>query len=705
MRNVPPARALWPLALCGGVGAWLGGPPGRLLVVLPLLLFGPGYLIERVCCRTTAPSASRELNGFVRPTIWLGLSLSSIALLYAWTTALSLTLTTTALRLASVALLVAVIWRSLAAPARTTRLVRLVSEDRWLIGLTAVFGLTLWTRFHQIRSLALPPWVDSVHHAFLIRLVTEHGQAPYSLRPYLPIDHLPYHWGYHVFMAAVTQVSGLSLVHAMLWSGQVLNALHVLTVAGLAAYLWRRPVAAVTAGLVVGLVSIMPAYYVSWGRYTQLTGLLILPPLVIAWSSLLHTPTKGWVCAAAILLAGLFLIHVRVFVFGVAYVAVSTALWAVRKPWPNIRARFAYGAAAAGFALVLVSPWLWNLAVKLLKPVVERPRNLVGEDFYTRLKPELLWAGHNRVLIALAVAFGVWALLQTQLPAAEQMGWVLCLFVLANPWLLAYVLPALVALALLVAVRARAWKFASALAVALAASLAAVPELLEAPSSWLITNDVVTISLFIPIGVLIGGGVAMVFTWSERTFGPRGLKAASWGAAAGLGAAVIWAMVPPRDVVNPSLVFATRADLDAIAWSRQHTPPGARFLINATPWFPGTPRGTDGGWWLLPLAGRWTTTPPAIVGNDTRSRYASRALADAELVANFRPGQEQTLYDLIERDRVGYVYLGAQPGPLSPATFARNPRFQTVYAREGVTIIAVVTRRSATLPTARGHDL
>ena len=85
-----------------------------------------------------------------------------------------------------------------------------------------------------------------------------------------------------MFVATTVRLAGLPLAPTMLWTGQALNALHGLSVAALATYLWRRPIAGVVAALVVGLLSIMPAYYVSWGRYTQLTGLLLLPPLVAA---------------------------------------------------------------------------------------------------------------------------------------------------------------------------------------------------------------------------------------------------------------------------------------------------------------------------------------------------------------------------------------------------------------------------------------
>ena len=205
-------RRLLLLAIVGAGVAWLSGPPGRLLVVLPLLLFGPGFLLERALL-TSAP-----LPPFARPTLWLGLSLSAIALIYEWATVLGLPLTPLVLALLAAACGLGVIWRiwSDDRPFDTAQGRRPTTDDRassesawwsvvggqWSVVLLAILALTCWTRVSEIRDLALPNWVDSVHHALMIRVAAERGQAPLSLRPYLPVDQLPYHWGYHVFVAA-----------------------------------------------------------------------------------------------------------------------------------------------------------------------------------------------------------------------------------------------------------------------------------------------------------------------------------------------------------------------------------------------------------------------------------------------------------------------------------------------------------------------
>ncbi len=256
------------------------------------------------------------------------------------------------------------------------------------------------------------------------------------------------------------------------------------------------------------------------------------------------------------------------------------------------------------------------------------------------------------------------------------------------------------------------------------------PALVRFPYLWLIPNDVVAISLFIPIGVLIGGGACRLVRWVETwpptadhrppTVGGHGGPAfqgrgsqfsilnsqfppSGWsidshvsprrGVVRGLAAALIlvaalWGAWDSRSVINPATVLATPADVAAIAWVAEHTAPDARFLINATPWLPDADRGVDGGWWLLPLAGRYVSTPPVLFTYGAPDEVRA-ARAVSRQVANFRPGQEQQLYQMIAREHITHIYLGPQPGPLSPATFADNPAFEKIYERDGVIILAV----------------
>ncbi len=682
-------RRLLIAVLAGVIGAWFAGSIGRFVVVLALGLFGPGYLFTRILPLTMPRGA------FVRLAIWLGLSISLIALLYEWCTAFGLSLTTPVLTGGAFVCGAGVfgsLWRRSAEAGHPQRGTLRI----WLV-LLVVFALTLWTRFYQIHDLALPAWVDSVHHALLIRVAAETGQAPLSLRPYMPIDDLPYHWGYHVFTAAVMQLSGLSLPQAMLWQGQVLNALHALTGAALASYLWRRPTAGIVAGIVVGLLSIMPAYYVSWGRYTQLTGLLLLPALAILWHAWLRAPTWAGLASVSIIIAGLSLVHIRVLIFSCTWLVVSAAVWAISQPWSAVRMRLVRASLLAALTLALIAPWLRLLLLRLLLPIVEQPQKLVGGGDYNALSVGLLWAGHNRWLVVLALVAAFWGLARRSRVTLELIGWTGMLVGLANPWLATYIAPAI---GFPLAVWSLQQRRFAVLFLGLGLALLN-PLLMTAPYFWLITNDAMVISLFLPISALIGGGSAFALDWLDRRLPPRVPPSAGEEARrrfdwrvpvrgvgfAALAGAALWGAWMMRDVINPMTVLATEGDVAAIEWAAANTPPDARFLVGAAPWLPTADRGADGGWWLLPLAGRWASVPPVLF-----TYGESEYVRDMRLLTSTLVNHTADLFQIeqiIERERITHVYLGSQSGSLSRDVVASREDFALVYQHDGVAILAV----------------
>lgn len=683
----PLHKILLVLACCAAV-LWATGPAGRLVVVLPLLLFGPGYLLER------ALRPGPEYSDWLRPALWPALSLALVALLYAWATALGLALTPAVLGVLAAGCALGVLgwlWHDARAlPADTPAPWHTWQPATW--GLLAVLLLTLGTRFVQIQDLALPAWVDSVHHALLIRVAAESGQAPTTLRPYLPIDSLPYHWGYHVFPASLLQLTSMGLPETMLWSGQIFNALHVLTCAALAAHLWRRPLAGVVAGLVVGLISIMPAYYVSWGRYTQLTGLLLLPPLAVVWDTWLRRPSRHGLVCAAVLLAGLSIIHMRVLVFALALLAVLLVVWAVSAEPAALRARLLPALALSGGALALAFPWLWELAMQRLAPAIDNPETLAGNTGYNALNESLLWTSSNPLLIALALLAALWGLLRRARSVVIIIGWLVLLALLANPWLTSYLAPPM---GMLLA----GWGLAQRRPLVVlggAALLLLNPWLVSLPYLWLITNDVVVISLYIPIGVLLGGGAHLLASRFAASFPafPHWKPALRREGAIALALLALWGAWNVRSVINTKTVFAGASDVAAIEWAREHTPPDARFLINSTAWFNTVDRGSDGGWWLMPLAGRWTSTPPALYTYGP-PEYVQHVHATTREIATLQPDQHDTLRYLIQREGITHIYLGTQDGTLTRAMFADSPLYEQVYDHNGVTIFAVQQQSAA----------
>lgn len=715
-------RRLLIAALLCAIALWAAGPAPRMLIALALLMGAPGYLIERAL-----PGPRPTL--LLRLALWVGLSLSAVTLAYLWCWMIGLALTTPLL--ASLAAILAIVttlaaWRDLRGESAPLQAPREAPHPREAQGygphppspaiLLALMSLaTLWVRFEQIADLALPAWVDSVHHALLIRIAAERGMVPTDLTPALPITRLTYHWGYHVLMAAQMQLSGLALPETLLWPGQLINTLLAPLAGALALALWRRPMAAPVAALVVGLISLMPAYYVTWGRYTQLTGLLLLPGLAIAWQMALARSAGGrdrpvrslrphrsarppaffsfpvppvssspWWLACALMLAGLFLIHVRVLAFTLALLAAQSIVWAPGADRRALRAALLGAGGAAIGALTLVAPWLFVLIRQALLPALSRPGSLASEASYAAINTGLLWAGHTPLLVALALLGGLWALWRRSRAAMVLALWVGLLVLLMQPWLLSYLLPAVGAPLLIGGLRLRRLPLIAAGLLLLLGN----PWLLRLPPVWLINADSVVISLFLPIGALIGGAAAGLFHNLRAEVGPR-LRALLGPLAALLLIGLAgWGAWQSRAVVNPTTVLATAADRAAIAWVAENTPPDSRFLINAAPWLGVAARSVDGGWWLLPLADRWASVPPVLFTFGPLG-YAEEVIARNRTVIGFQPGDEAAILELIRRDGIDYLYFGPRAGPLKPAMFAGLPGFSTVYERDGVTILAV----------------
>jgi hypothetical protein len=671
------------ILFCGMSMALLFLPTIRFVALLLLLFFAPGFLLER------AWPAALPSFPFLRPALWLGLSLSSITILYEWASLVNLSLNTPVLLLLAMLCLVGVVWH-LRQPLSVLltlpwdeRLQRLAPAP-WL-AMLAILLLTLWNRFAQIEPLLLPAWVDPVHHALMIRIAAETGQVPSSLQPYLPVDALPYHWGYHVITATLLKLSALPLPQVMLWEGQILNALHILPCAALATYFWRSPLAGLGAALVVGTIAIMPSYYVSWGRYTHLTGLLLLPPVAIAWHSLLCAPLRNHIIHTALLLAGLSMIHILVLLLTLSLLATITALWALTQAWPASLVRLKAPLASSALALVLALPWLWFLFQHMILAVVEKPETIVSGGGYVAFNTSLLWTRKNDVLIALALIVALWGFGRRAGAALLPIVWVGLLLLLANPWTLGYFLTCVGALVLLWALRNQHYLVATSTVILL---LLLHPWSRPIHHTWLLTNDIIIISLFVPISLLLGGGLTLLV---QRIVALRPRRWLFYPALALcallLSGAALRGTYDLRNVVNQQTILIKPADLPALDWIATHTPPDARFLIRSAGWYPDAHRGTDGGYWIMPLTGRWTSTPPALFTHADPA-YVAKIASITAITTNYEPGQEEVLYDLIRQHNITHVYLSDRSAPMTVQTFRGIPH-DIVYQQDGITILEI----------------
>ncbi|MBN1483796.1 MAG: hypothetical protein JXA37_03670, partial [Chloroflexia bacterium] len=315
----------------------------RYLPSLLLLLLAPGYLLLRLLPRHWVQDPF-ELLGFC-----LGLSLALVPVLL-------LLLAQTPIRLSAAAVCGGGI---LLGGGSLGLFLRDLARGHWndlrrlprplLYGLLGVLALALFLRAVHSYDLAGPLWIDAVHHGLLSRLIVERGAIPADYHPYIDVAPATYHFGFQSLVSLLHWLTGLRLPGALLLLGQALSGL-----ASLPLYAWgrrwgRSGWAGLAAAAVPAALSLMPSYYVSWSRYTQLAGLLILPVAVLLLEQLLQKEgPPGWAEAVVgLVLAGIVLTHVRV----AAFLAVLAVLMLLAEPLrrrPHQEPKAILGSAEAG---------------------------------------------------------------------------------------------------------------------------------------------------------------------------------------------------------------------------------------------------------------------------------------------------------------------------------------------------------------------
>jgi hypothetical protein len=542
--------------------------------------------------------------------------------------------------------------------------------------LLLIATLSLTVRLLLVQDLAAPMWGDSYHHTLIAQLLVDHGGLFTSWEPYAPLRTFTYHYGFHSLVALFHWLTGTSVLASVIVVGQLLNALAPLLAYPLVLRLGGGPWAGVLAVLLASLWSSMPMGYVNWGRYTQLTGMVLLPVAAALTVDVLEAEGWRWRrgLSAAIAVAGLVLSHYLVtFMYGVFVLAClgrwTYAAWrrsyAPWKPWLRI----------GGVGLmtgILLLPWLvrlWSgvLPQMLAARVTGRPQTAYFRTAYNVASEFLTYIpAHLLILAGLGIGLG---LLRRRWGTAVMAGWVSLLVLLANP------------------------------------------HLVGLPGTGVVNNFAVFIALYLPLSVLGGFGLGEMVGWSlDKPFhrlrtrlgtAPNGWMAKwlrDWAAG---GQMVVAAAVLIAALVGAGQRFGdldyryrlvTAGDLRAMRWIRENTPADAKFLVNGLFAFGGrTVVGSDAGWWIPYLAERRNTVPPVVYTMERRSQPGYVARVEnlyRQLTAH--PLDSPQALQLLASEGVTHVYIGVAGGELlDPRVLARSPHYRLVYQADGVWIFRV----------------
>jgi len=512
-------------------------------------------------------------------------------------------------------------------------------NETWLIALVMLAIFTIW-RIWQARELVFPNWVDSQHHVLIIRKIIENGGLPSTLEPYLP-GPFYYHFAFHAVTAFFSALSGLAPERAVLVLGQVINACVGISVYALAKAIGKDWRIGAMAAFFVTFATKMPGYYLTWGRYTLLMGVMILPVAMAEVMQVKENHEHWWqLTGLTLLTAGTLLSHyftaflLALFLIILAILLFIRSLMAKRFCWKELI--WLAGPPLAG--LVLVSRWYWRVfrySLGVFHPAVSLSAGAAGDVNQWHYYWTLVGPYSGYVVLALALIGALAGLFHTKTRGLAVWG-------------------------LLVAF------------LALPLGLSVAP----------FRSDHFALVLFLPACCFAALGLEWASGLFQQFWQPAALSASMTALVAFMlifGAQANW------NAVNPDTILADQADLAALEWIDAHTPPDARFFINTTPWGYELYRGVDGGGWILPTTGRWSLAPTIFytfsAGQESIENWTDWASRASKLITC---GTD--FWELVEEADLSYIYIRQGPTGLQAQNLTACEGLRKLYENEGVSI-------------------
>jgi hypothetical protein len=613
-----------------------------LLILAMALAFMPGSLILL---------GARQWVPRIDPGAWLGLALAlglaSWPLIWLWSTVLGLRWRSWSLWLVLILGWAGVIWlvlspkvkkiRGVEGSIKGTNVRSRLSWHHLLLLLILLVGFAV--RLLAIRDLVFPPWVDSIRHALITAVMSENGQTIQDYRPYLEVFRFPYHFGFHTLSASLYQMSGVPLPRLLLILGQLINALVPLAVYSAVYLLVRKPGVSLLAAFLVALPFFFPGYYVTWGRMTQLTAMVVLAA-AIAYTWKVIRGARAWRQSwwlLALLVAGLFLIHFRLFLLYLVFAGLT---------WLISRGRHGRWLAFAGVASgILVGPHAVRLAS-------DRVINTIGRSIpdYNDFPFGYLAVGWEQIFLYLA-------------------GGVVLLAVLAG-------------------FRGKSWAW---LPLTLAGwggvvTLFLSGQRLGLPEFSLINLNSAYISAFLPLASILAIGAGRIWRWLHHR--PMLVQTISvLVAGAILAAALMLGIRQQMTILNPVTVLAWPQDMEGLAWLEENLEQTDKVAVNSWVWLGRTWAGSDGGAWIVPLTGIASTTPPAdYIYSRVLAQEVDRFNTEASTNQDW---SDPSAADWLKEQGITHIFVGAKGGYFEPGVLARNPGLDLLYQRDGVFIFSV----------------
>jgi hypothetical protein len=626
----------------------------RLLIILSAVMFLPGSAILVISGHW------RRWQGLQRVFLAVGLSIAFYPILFYSTRRFLPQFKLDSLVLIALLMLALVIsiwgtWR---------HRVFLFLPDRLEWAALMILGLTLVSRMWFAHSHPFPAWSDSLHHTLLTDLTADLGRLPRSLDPYFPNVLDMYHLGLYALTGTVQSLSRVPAHTALLWTAQFLNGL-----CGVGIYLvldrHAGRMGALVGLAIAGLFSAHPALWANWGRFTQLSSLVLLPfawalflemiyPPGTAEESAQNTRQQFWlILLAAGTSAAVFLYHFRVGIFYLILLAVTTFITLVMYRSRERRLLAFRSLLLTGFGfLIIILPTLWDatafyLAKRLGSTTQLDPteRQQLLQNYYIFPLSSLPYLVAPFWLLLISSLAAVIGLITRNSIIMINLLWAFLLVIVGNLYLL------------------------------------------NVPTLNITNLGAILIMLYIPISIIIGAGLEE----GLRRLPQKYLATATAVLLIGILVAGLPAARARANTVEQYRQFVSEQDIVAMQWIDENIPDQATFAINIFFWLPNFAHGTDAGYWIPYLTGREIVTT-SMLSDGLPGEYWELVQAHSEAAEALETDLNalDALYEL----GVEYIYIGTNgdfSGPGLRLDFlTQSDAVKILYNQNGAAVLQIL---------------
>jgi hypothetical protein len=520
----------------------------------------------------------------------------------------------------------------------------------------AVCLIILATRIWHIKNLEIPLWGDSYHHTTLVQLMIDNSGLFNSWLPYAPYQSFTSHFGFHSNAAVFHWATSQDIPISVLIIGQFFNTMAAISLYPLAVELSnQRKWAGILTVALAGLGSIMPAFYINWGRYAQLSGQVLFP--IVIFLLLRPAPKrKGliYVIVMSTLFAGTSVSYYRMPLFLLAFFPSFLFRWfrKIKSKEVEFSDLLKKWGGFIILSIILLLPLVIRLRQGRLTSTIIPDNQAYGFAFQDLFNDIKIWQHINEF-------YPVWLLILGAIGwfvSGIRKNWETVLLPLGLVILQLYYLGQL-----------------STLPFAYFTDPFSILLFFYIPLT-LLSSQIITLIKF-DLNRKLGWAVAVIcllftigFAWERRTI---------------------------TDSHTHALV--TDPDLRAYEWIKTNIPDDSLFLIEGAQGR--TIVGSDGGWWLPILAERQNTIPPQYAFNEVpiSSNYNNWVNEIYQTLLKINIGSKEGFNYLCDWG-ISHIYIGQKQGsvgdsgtqPLFTIEQLRNETyFELLYQEDMVRIYKI----------------